>query len=156
MLEGTGALAGRRDRQTGQAPPGVFNSVRDHSKEEEAAKCVVSKISQTTYLDPIVNQKSTADPQKVIQESNASISEARTSVFFLFFFFCSVHWEPPPVVTLSLTPFAAALPHLAAGEIAASQMGLFSVWWSAEQRSLNHPRSFTGVIRRLILALGVI
>lgn len=153
MLEGTGALAGRRDRQTGQAPPGVFNSVRDHSKEEEAAKCVVSKISQTTYLDPIFNQESTADPQKVIQESKASISEARTSVFF----FCwSVHWEPPPVVTLSLTPFAAALPHLAAGEIAASQLGLFSFWRSAEQRSLNHPRSFTGVIRRLILALGVI
>lgn len=86
MLEGTGALAGRRDRQTGQAPPGVFNSVWDHSKEEEAAKCVVSKISQTTYLDPIFNQKSTADPQKVIQESKARISEARTSVFFFFFF----------------------------------------------------------------------
>lgn len=96
MLEGTGALAGRRDRQTGQAPPGVFNSVRDHSKEEEAAKCVVSKISQTTYLDPIFNQKATADPQKVIQESKASISGARTGVFFiLVFIFYALYTEKP-------------------------------------------------------------
>lgn len=51
-------MAGRRDRQTGQAPPGVIDSVRDHSEEEEAAKCVVSKTPQSTFQDPVFTGES--------------------------------------------------------------------------------------------------
>lgn len=81
VLEGTGALAGRRDRQTDRQDGHRqgFKSVRDHSKEEEAAKCVVSEISQTTYLDPICTKIHRGN---VVQESKASVSDARTSFFY--------------------------------------------------------------------------